>query len=158
MSDAADKRLWLSRVLGIKLVAPPPPTQPADRLERARLTWSGVRLRAVADIGRVRKAVADRFADDEAQQEQLRAALDRLDNLGQRFDSTLDNRLRKLLDAPVEERLPMVREARETLRDLMNFIATDPLMAVMDGNEALPDIRVTGPLKASLKEIASALS
>ena len=38
-----------------------------------------------------------------------------------------------------------------------NYLETDPVMMTLDGNEVLPETRITGPLRAKLQEIAAAL-
>jgi len=153
---------WVGRVLGVSVDAAPA-AQPSSgavsimKLGKARVEWIGIRAQAAADLARLTEAISAEFADDAEQAPQLAAAVKQLRERIDRLDPTLEEQLDQVLQAPDAARPPLVQAARKTLGDFTRFIATDPIMTKLDGNEVLPDMMVVASLRMALINIAAAL-
>ncbi len=158
LASTEQQDLWVARVLGVR------PRATAGglslvRLGRSRIEWGGARAAAVTGIGRLRKAVADEFADDAEQAAALVNALSMLDGLIARLDAQLEADLDAVLNAPPGPvQAAAMAAARRTLQDTSALIGSDPLLAGLDGNEILPDLVVRAPLQARLADITAALA
>jgi len=157
---AHDALLELSRtVQGLAATAP---TAPLDgklsvaALGKSRVEWLTVRNQALADMQRLKEAIAQEFADDVEQAAALASALATLDGLMQRIDVRLADELDAVLNADAAARPPLVAQVRATLAQLHALLA-DPVMAELDGNEVLPEMLVAAPIRAKLVEISAAL-
>ena len=48
--------------------------------------------------------------------------------------------------------------AREALASTEQLIASEPLMADLDGNELMPELHVVAPMRTALRGVAAALA
>src|SRR5262249_44923251 len=128
------------------------------KLGKARLEWIGSRSKAVQDIGGLKAAIEAELKDDPEQQGQLAAALKRLDGLITELNEDLGNQLDAVLNAsdPGQSQA-LARTAQATMDRFIKFVDTDEIMAELDGNEVLPGLQITGPLRAKLRDIAIGL-
>lgn len=158
MSDDAAKREWVVRVLKVSF-----PTQPRTgslslvKLAKSRFAWRSERMSAVAEIGRLKMAISERFKDDETQASALTAALGRLDTLIGSFGPALDDSLDEVLNGDETKRPTSIAAARTQMARFQTIIEGDEIMSELDGNEVLPDMVVTAPLLRALGAIDAAL-
>ena len=156
MSDLGVKRSWVERVLGITFAQPRAFSLVA--LGKSRLAWRNDRLSAIAEIGRLQSALAQEFGPIEEQKDALQSALKRLDTLIGELSGVLDDNLDAVLNAAEpSERQKRIAESKSTLTRFETLILSDSVMAELDGNEVLPDMEVTAPLRRRLNEINAAL-
>lgn len=163
MSDMAAKLEWVERVLGVAMSAPSgtvasPARISSVKLGKARLGWLNTRRNAIADIGRLRGALASEFGGYEDQRAALPPALKRLDELVNKLNDQLDTDLDDIINQPdVSKQRQQASAVRGVIARFDALVANDAVMIELDGNEVLPDMRVTGPLLARLAEIGAAL-
>jgi hypothetical protein len=140
---------------------PQPGNQPAKfslvKLGKARIEWIGVRDKAVADIKRLKDALAEEFDSDPDQTEALAAALKRLDNVMKGLEVTLPDELDAILNAEETAREQLIATARKTLNSLNRLCNEDEVVAELDGNEVIEGFLVVEPMRAKLAEISAAL-
>jgi hypothetical protein len=141
-----------------------PPTGPSAggklslvALAKARFAWRAERTNAIAEIGRLEAALRDRFKGVESQKTALSAALGRLDKLIASFGPQLDDVLDDVLNADEAARPAQIKQARALMDGFQKTIDGDPIMVELDGNEVLPDMSVTEPLRRALGNISAAL-
>jgi len=126
-------------------------------LAKSRFAWRGERTNAVAEIGRLEAALRDRFKGVESQKTALSAALGRLDKLIATFGPRLDVGLDDVLNGDEAARPALIKQARALMDGFQKTIDDDPIMVELDGNEVLPDMSVTEPLRRVLGSISAAL-
>lgn len=170
MSGSDAKKQWVSRVLGVTVPdastpstdnggSDQPRTLPLVRLGRARLQWMDARQRALDGVTALKGEIAEEFADRPDQQQQLAQALatlgNKLDELGPRLEEQLD----QMLNARTpNEQGDLAKTVRTTLQRFMAYVDSDPIIGALDGNEVLPSMMVTAPMRAALSQIAKALA
>jgi hypothetical protein len=126
-------------------------------LAKSRFAWRAERTNAVAEIGRLEAALRDRFKGVESQKTALSAALGRLDKLIATFGPRLDVGLDDVLNGDEAARPALIKQARALMDGFQKTIDDDPIMVELDGNEVLPDMSVTEPLRRVLGSISAAL-
>jgi hypothetical protein len=169
-------RLKVCHALATAALAPPPPkpeggaagpaapAAPAPerfsltKLSKARLEWIAARGKAVEEIKRLQAALQAEYKDQPEEQATLAAAVQELQRVFDRLNEDLGDQLDDLLNAGEAQRLVPAKVAGATLAKFLDFIETDDLMKLLDGNEVLPDMQVTAPLRARLQAIAAALA
>jgi hypothetical protein len=135
-----------------------PPGLSLVKLGKSRIEWAGLRDRAHADIERLQSALLDEFRDDDEQQPALAKAIGALDGVIEQLNADLENQLDAVLNAAdPAERGKLIATAKTTMNRFTGFVTGDPVMSKLDGNEILPDLKVTGPLTAKLQEISASL-
>jgi len=159
---AADKSLDELQSILSKPTAPAPGPTAGGKLSlvalaKGRFAWRAERTNAIAEIGRLEAALRDRFKGVESQKQALSAALGRLDKLIATFGPQLDVGLDDVLNADEAARPGMVKQARALMDGFQKTIDDDPIMVELDGNEVLPDMSVTEPLRRVLGNISAAL-
>lgn len=138
--------------------APVPGALSLVKLGKARLEWIAVRSQAARDIARLKAAIELEFKDDPEQQAELAAASKRLDELVTELNEDLGNQLDAVLNARDDgQRHALAQTAQATMARFVHFVDTDEIMAELDGNEVLPDVQITAPLRAKLQAIADGL-
>ena len=156
-----DQSVWVERVLGVSVGGAAPDAGAGAlsvmKLGRARVEWIGVRRAAVAGIVQLRDAIDAEFKDDAEQSKQLASALAQLGERIGRLDSTLEDQLDVVLNAAPADRPKPISVARSTLQSFMTYLATDDLLAAIDGNEVMPSLAAVAPMRAALGGIAAAL-
>ncbi len=93
----------------------------------------------------------------DSQKTALSAALGRLDKLIAAFGPALDVGLDEVLNADETARPALIKQARALMDGFQKTIDDDPIMVELDGNEVLPDMAVTEPLRRVLANINAAL-
>ena len=127
------------------------------RLGRARIEWPKVRDQAFRDLDRLKQSIIADYADMPDAAAKVQTALKRLDQSLADFHENLHDRLDAVLNADTGARAAPIAAAREMIRGFDQLLASDPVLAELDGNEFLPDIRIQAPLRAQLTEISKAL-
>src|SRR5262249_8276828 len=128
------------------------------KLGKARLEWLATRTHAIRDIEHLQAAIEVEFKDDPEQQVQLAAALKRLGALVTELNEELGNQLDAVLNAEDDgQRQALIRIAQATLARFRHFVDTDEVVALLDGNEVLPEMQVAAPVRSKLQGIAVAL-
>ena len=162
MADAAllDAQAdWLARVLGVRM--PPKAGSSGSvslvRLGKARIEWRDTLGQARGGMKQLKDAIARRYAGVDDAGGLVPAALDQLDRSMAALDDALFEQLDAVLNADAANRPPLVARARATMQRFTGHIASDPIMAELDGNEVLPETAITGPLRSKLAEISAAL-
>jgi len=155
--DEAAKQEWVRRVLGVDLARRAPGKLSLVALAKSRFAWRSERLNAVAEIGRLQAALSVRFRGVESQRKALTAAIARLDRLMAEFGPALDESLDRVLNGDEAARPALIGEARTLMAGFQRTVETDDIMVELDGNEVLPDMRVTEPLQRALGAIDAAL-
>ncbi|HEV2969685.1 MAG TPA: hypothetical protein VGY55_06825 [Pirellulales bacterium] len=126
-------------------------------LAKSRLSWRTERINAIAEIGRLEAALSQRFKGVESQKNALSAAVVRLDKLIKTFGPQLDDGLDYVLNGDEAARPGLIKQARALMDGFQKTIDGDEVMAALDGNEVLPDMAVTEPLRLALGKISAAL-
>lgn len=157
MDDDAAKRAWVGRVLGVTIPGVTGGKFSVFALGRSRLEWRKQRLSAIAELGRLQAALTQKFANDTAQKQTLQAALKKFDDLISELGPDLDEDLDAVLNADEGKRKGLVDKAKSRLAKLERLVEQDPVVAELDGNEVLPDMKVTAPMRQRLNDIAASL-
>ena len=126
-------------------------------LAKSRFAWRAERTNAVAEIGRLQAALRARFKDVNSLQQALSAAQDRLGKLIAKFGPELDDALDRVLNGDEAARPDLIQQVRALMKGFLETIDRDEIMAVLDGNEVLPDMSVTEPMRRRLGDISAAL-
>jgi hypothetical protein len=126
-------------------------------LAKSRFAWRTERTNAIAEIGRLEAALNQRFKGVDSQKNALSAANARLDKLIKTFGPQLDDGLDYVLNGDEAARPGLVKQARALMDGFQKTIDGDEVMAALDGNEVLPDMAVTEPLRLALGKISEAL-
>ncbi len=158
-SDSGARNDWVRRVLQVdvgvargaggkfSLVA----------LAKSRFAWKTDRINAIAEIGRLQAALNARFKTVSSQKTALAAASLRLDRLIASFGPELDDALDRVLNADASNRPGMIKQARALMERFQHTVDNDDIMVELDGNEVLPDMAVTEPMRRALANISAAL-
>ncbi|HVJ51044.1 MAG TPA: hypothetical protein VM689_01190 [Aliidongia sp.] len=157
--DPADANAELDRL--DKLLAADAGSSPGlslVKLGKSRIEWIGLRGQACSDLEKLQTALLDIFEEDDEQQAALAKALDKLDELIGKLSADLEEELDAVLnEADPAKRGDKIAQARTTMNRFTGFVAEDPIMSKLDGNEIMPGLKVTGPLSAKLQEISASL-
>ena len=155
-SDIQDS--WVLRVLGVQVPSAAPFKLSVVKLAKSRLAWKGQRVLAVAELGRLQGVIAARFGASGDQAKAVEGARKRLDSLMADLGPELDDALDALLNADGPEQVQkQATEARKMLQRFQDLIDGDDILAEIDGNEVLPEMKLVAPLKQKLADIAVAL-
>lgn len=127
------------------------------KLGKARIEWADTRLAGIAGIQRLKVAIERDYADMPEAASAVKSAADRLDRTIGTLNAALQDQLDLVLNAEGPAREAEAERARQLMKAFGTFVDADPVMAALDGNEILPELAVTGPLRAKLAEIAAAL-
>ncbi len=128
------------------------------KLGKARLEWIDVRLKAMKELERFKQILQDEYQDDPKQQSALANAIQRLTKTGAALNQELADQLDRVLNADTAQRPQQLNTAKSVLARFVNFLESDELMSVIDGNEYAPDMQIAGPLRRKLQDIAAALA
>jgi hypothetical protein len=128
------------------------------KLGKARIEWKDVRSKAIQDLERFKQILRDEYGSEPKQQAALAAAVKRLDATTGTLDEELGEKLDQVLNADTTQRPQKVTAAKSVLARFVQFIESDDLMSVIDGNEYAPDMKVAEPLRGKLKEIEAVLA
>ena len=120
--------------------------------------WASARKNAVDGIEALAKKIQEEYRDEADQKAQVDQAVNQLRTLAGKLSDGLDRQLSAALtETDAAKRAALSRTAKSTLAGIAKVVVEDKLMAELDGNELLPDLKVVAPLKAKLREIATAL-
>ncbi|GEM_PF-2741250 len=120
--------------------------------------WASARKDAVDGIEALAKKIQEEYRDEVDQKAQVAVAVGKLRTLSGKLQDGLDKQLgAALAESDPAKRAALARTAKATLASIAKVVVEDPLMAELDGNELLPDLKIVAPLKAKLREIATAL-
>jgi hypothetical protein len=129
------------------------------KLGKARIGWQTDRLHAVAEIERLKSALAEEFGADADQATALQGALGRLDGLINLLNDKLEIQLDSLLDENYQSRrAALSQQVKVTLDGAVKALLADPVMLAIDGNEVLPDMLVMASLRERMTELAGVLA
>lgn len=166
MTDDASGALaaWVMKVLGVDVSRPAAGQARGEvspllsGLDSAVETWAKLRAQAFSELSRLKDAIAAEFADIEQMQPQVQAALQRLDQSFGRLDGSVERELAGVLkESDPAQRRSLAGAASASVQVLRSYVETDVVLAEVDGNEVLPDMRVVEPLRATLAQIAAIL-
>lgn len=155
MSDTlALRNDWVKRVLGLGLNGrPPPDPRTGVRLTRALMTWNGARVQVGQQIGLLQKAILA-ASSEEAEYPDILANIGNLDAVMDRLDDSLSAKLSELRTTPDPATKAAVSgEARKMVQELQSYVATDELLADIDGNNGF----LTLDIKARLSQALAAM-
>lgn len=127
------------------------------KLGKARIEWPKTRDQAMADLERLKKHIKNEYSDMPEAKGEVTNALSMLDKSLAKFQANLHEQLDQVLNASDDTREETVKTARKMIDDFNAHVKSDPVLAELDGNDILPDIKITGPLQAKLNEISTAL-
>lgn len=127
------------------------------KLGKARLEWPQVRDQAMVDLGRLKDQIQLEYKDMPEASGEVTTALGMLDKSLAAFQIKLHERLDEVLNAEGDARKGKVTEARKIINAFNKHMDSDPVLGALDGNEILPDINITTPLRQKLGEISAAL-
>jgi hypothetical protein len=127
------------------------------KLGKARLEWNGVRSQAIGEIRRLKEILQKVYEGNQATQSALSAAHQRLDSMIATMNEELGDQLDQLLNSDPAARPNQAKTAKTVLGRFINFVESDEVLSVIDGNEYAPDMEVARPLHDKLQEIAGAL-
>jgi hypothetical protein len=160
----------LEKLLRAAVAAPAAPAAPAvsaaparaefsvAKLGKARLEWISARTKAIGEIKRLQAALQAKYQNDPAEQTTLASAVQELELVFDELNEDLGDQLDGVLNASGAQRPVLARVAGATLAQFLSFVETDELMKLLDGNEVLPNMQVTGQVRARLQAIAEALN
>lgn len=127
------------------------------QLARARIAWGEARAHAVSELARLKRILQDEYRDAADEQEALAKALQRLDATIASMDEALGDRLDAIVNADPGEREALAAAAKSAVDRLAAFVASDEILATIDGNELAPEMKVAEPLRERLQELGAAL-
>ena len=128
------------------------------KLGKARLEWVGTRTEAVSGIDRLIEKIKLEYKGEDDQQNQVQLAIDKLNALSAKLKVGLEAQLDAALnESDPGKRAALAKTAKATLLGIAKLLTEDPLMAELDGNELLPDLKIVAPMKTKLRDIAAAL-
>lgn len=158
MADLDARDAWVSRVLGVEVAPASPVKLSVAKLAKSRLAWRGQRMLAISELGRLQGLITAKFGAATDQAKAVDGARRRLDQLMNKLGPDLDDALDAVLNAkgPVEMR-KQVGEARRQLQSFQSLIDQDEVMAELDGNEVMPEMKIVAPLQQRLTDIAAVL-
>ena len=128
------------------------------KLGKARVEWIDVRSKAMQELQRFKQILQDEYQDDPKEQTALANAIQRLTKTGAALNEELADQLDRVLNTDTAQRPQQLNTAKSVLARFVNFLESDDLMSVIDGNEYAPDMLVAEPLRRKLQEIAAALT
>lgn len=159
-----DAKASLTKLVDLlKSLSAPSSQQPQDakfslvKLGKARIEWTSVRDKAVADLKRLKAAIDSEFSGDAEQASALAGAFKRLDAVVQQLEVKLPENLDAILNAEEAARAGLVITARQMLDSLNRLCKEDDVVAELDDNEVIEGFSVVAPMRAKLAEIAAAL-
>ena len=126
------------------------------KLGKARLEWPGVRDKAFADLGLLKKAITADYADMPEAAQQVSGALATLDKSLSVFQLDLHDKLDEVLNAEGAARAGKVVEVRRIIDAFGKRLDSDPILGALDENDILP-VQIAAPLRGKLGEISEAL-
>lgn len=147
LTAALDKLLGTAPATGFSI----------QKLGVARLEWSKTRQKAMTDMEELKGEIKELYADTPEHTSQVTAAMKRLDDIFKTLNEDLEDDLDKVLNAAETARADPIRVARATMKKFQDFIAGDPVLAAIDGNEILSEISIREPMSGRLKNISQAL-
>lgn len=128
------------------------------KLGKARIEWGDTRRAAMKSMEELKTAFQAAYADETNMLGEVKAALKKLDTTISQLREDLERELDNVLnETDPARRVDLVRIARRTMNEFSSFVDSDKVMKALDGNEILPKTQITGPIRAKLAEIASAL-
>jgi len=127
------------------------------KLGVVRVEWIDNRSHAVQELERLKQILQDEYQNVPEEQAALGAAMQTLTAKAAALDEELGDQLDRVLNADPAQRPKQVATANGVLARFENFLATDELMAAMDGNEYDPGMVFVEPLRDKLRDIAAAL-
>ncbi len=130
---------------------------PVVKLGKARLEWNQVRTNAVDEIQRLGTILLDEYQNEPEEQGNLASAFERLRTIVATVNDDLSEQLDEVCYGDPAQRPQWTGKAKATLKRLAEFLETDPVLSVIDGNEYAPDMEVAGPMKSKLAEIDALL-
>lgn len=131
-----------------QILAASPASPPADALGSAAQAWGMAITEATDSIGRMKAHILATFARDASQQDQVTAAIKRLDDALARLRGDMEAKLAGLAAGKAEPSA-IWQEAKA----IHAFIKSDELMAVIDSGSVLPGLKVAAPVLAVLDTI-----
>jgi hypothetical protein len=139
--------------------APPPALADASvlALGKARGEWSRAREHALRELARLRQLLQDEYRDAGDEQAQLATALRDVDATIAAIDDELGTRLDALIEARPDQRGSLIAAAKAALERSTALLAGNRILLSVDGNELAPDMKLAGPLRERLRDIATAL-
>ncbi|MEX0348147.1 MAG: hypothetical protein AB3N15_01895 [Paracoccaceae bacterium] len=127
------------------------------KLGKARIEWTQTRDLALADLERLKAHIKNEYADMPEVTSEVTNALGMLDKSLSVFQANLHDQLDEVLNASEDAVDNCVKAARKTIGVFNKQVASDPVLGALDGNDILPDIQITEPIRNKLNEIATAL-
>lgn len=151
MSDAlALRNDWVKRVLGVSPNGTPPDPQAGVRLTRALMTWNAARMQVGQQIDRLQKAILA-ASSQEAEYPDILAHIGNLDAVMDRLDDSLSAKLSELRTTPdPAAKAALAEQARKKVRALQSYVATDELLADIDGNNGFLALDIKASLSRAL--------
>ncbi|MEI7462562.1 MAG: hypothetical protein WCK15_24445 [Pirellula sp.] len=127
------------------------------KLGKARVEWNRIRLNALQEIERLIEILEAEYGTDKSEQAALSGARQSLSSMIDSMNDELGEQLDLVLNADPERRSELVTSAKAVLERFVNFVDANKILSEIDGNEYAPEMEVAEPLRAKLRQIASAL-
>ncbi len=117
-------------------VAPKPAG--AAGLGSARLEWTGTQTKVRTDLGKLRAALGEAYADH-PMQGQIQASFDaKVGPVLAQFDDRVLDSLDEVMAAPEPGRETLLAQTRALLKQALEFALKDPIVAELDANPFAP--------------------
>lgn len=131
---------------------------PLVKLGKARLAWATHHIRMHSEINRLKQAVRQAYSSAPEHEAAVNAGLGRLDSALLRFSDDLADQLDEVLsETDIGRREVLSGKATKTANGFLTFCDSDPVMSGIDGNEFVPGMRIVGPARSRLRDIATEL-
>ena len=152
-----------------KAAAQPPPgtAEPIETLQdrrrefkQARAAWVGVKVRAEADIEKVKDSVRMAYMNDAVQFPKIVAGCKAIDDILDNLDDELRNTLDLYASTPLRDHRKLqalADTAKEVLDRYEGFVASNKLMRAIDEKE-FADVTVHAPVTKALRDLRKALA
>lgn len=127
-------------------------------LGKARIEWIQLRTVALNGIQSLKSVVRDVYSPYPDVQQQVEAALSKVDAAISRLNEDLHAQLDDVLnEEDPTRRATLAQKASGTAKVFFEFCDKDPVLSSIDGNEFAPDTSIIAPMRAKLQDILSAI-
>jgi hypothetical protein len=130
------------------------------KLKKARAAWAAVKIKAEADLEKVKEGARQAYMADADQFPKIVQGCKDIDAILDHLDDDLRDTLDQYVATPVKNQtklLSLAGEAVEILDRYQQFVANSPLMKAIDEKE-FADVTIYGPVMKALGDMKKALS
>src|SRR5262249_26285266 len=117
------------------------------KLGKARIEWRTTRDDSIKSMAKLKVAFEKAYENKPKLKGEVTEALKKLDGVFATLNEDLYQQLDDVLnEANLEKREALAKTARATMKTFVTYVEEDNIMLNLDGNEILPETRITGPI------------